>query len=119
MKTNFTEKEVKSMIARAWTDGYDMASKGKEKVNRDHLGDMYANNEYNKQSLKSEPVIESDIKDIIINIIYLTMVVVFFWASVSTTIQSIKCPKITQTELFLHIPQSFICNWQQCAIKPK
>ena len=36
------------------------------------------------------------------------------WILISTTIQVLKCPKMTQTEIFLHIPKSFMCNWTEC-----
>lgn len=25
-----------------------------------------------------------------------------------------KCPKMTETEIFLHIPKSVICDWEKC-----
>lgn len=36
------------------------------------------------------------------------------WMSITNIIQAIKCPKMTQTELFLHIPKSFVCEWKVC-----
>ncbi len=45
---------------------------------------------------------------------YVLLVAVFLWVSVSNIIQAFKCPKMTQTELFLHIHKSFVCDWQHC-----
>ena len=42
------------------------------------------------------------------------MIPLFSWVSISTVIQMVKCPKMTQTELFMHIPNSFVCEWKQC-----
>ena len=36
------------------------------------------------------------------------------WLSLTTTIQAFKCPSMTQTELFLKIPKSFIFDWVEC-----
>lgn len=33
------------------------------------------------------------------------------WTSISLTIQRFKCPTMTETELFLNIPKSFILNF--------
>jgi hypothetical protein len=40
--------------------------------------------------------------------------VLAIWLLVSNVIQAYKCPEMTQTELFLHIPESFVCNWNHC-----
>ena len=55
------------------------------------------------------------IKDNISNALYFLLVAVFLWVSISNIIQFFKCPKMTQTELFLHIPNSFVCDWQHCS----
>ena len=39
---------------------------------------------------------------------------VLVWVSISNVIQAFKCPKMSQTELFLHIPKSFVCDWDNC-----
>lgn len=36
-----------------------------------------------------------------------------FWLNVTTLIQAIKCPSMTQTEIFLNIPNSFILNFKE------
>ncbi len=48
------------------------------------------------------------------NALYFVLVAVFLWVSISNTIQAFKCPKMSQTELFLNIPKSFVCDWQHC-----
>ena len=42
------------------------------------------------------------------------LLVVFLWVSISNIIQAINCPKMSQTELFMHIPKSFVCDWDRC-----
>lgn len=54
------------------------------------------------------------IKDNIGNALYFMLVAVFLWVAISSTIQRFKCTKMSETELFLHIPKSFVCNWQHC-----
>ncbi len=54
------------------------------------------------------------IKDNISNALYFVLVAVFLWVAISNIIQAFKCPKMSQTELFLHIPKSFVCDWQHC-----
>jgi hypothetical protein len=36
------------------------------------------------------------------------------WISISSTIQRFKCPKMTETEIFLNIPNSIVCDWKSC-----
>lgn len=45
---------------------------------------------------------------------YFLLAILFFWVAVSNIIQAFKCVKMSQTELFLHIPKSFIGNWDNC-----
>ena len=52
------------------------------------------------------------IKDYASNPLYTVLVAVLLWVSVSTMIQAFKCTDMTQTQLFLHIPESFVCDWQ-------
>lgn len=54
------------------------------------------------------------IKENIVNTLYFVLISVFLWVGISSIIQSFKCPKMTQTELFIHIPKSFVCDWQYC-----
>lgn len=39
-------------------------------------------------------------------------IIFMLWIAISNGIQAFKCPELTQTQLFLRIPQSFICNWK-------
>jgi len=55
------------------------------------------------------------IKENIGNALYFVLVAVFLWVSITNIIQSFKCPKMTQTELLIHIPKSFVCDWQHCS----
>jgi len=54
------------------------------------------------------------IKNYIVNIVQIVIVAVLLWVTISTMIQGFKCPQITGTQLFLHIPKSFVCDWQYC-----
>ncbi|MEY3501220.1 MAG: hypothetical protein RL308_2893 [Bacteroidota bacterium] len=47
-------------------------------------------------------------------IIAFIVIAINLWIACSGIIQAFKCPKMTQTELFLNIPNSFICNWKNC-----
>jgi uncharacterized membrane-anchored protein len=44
--------------------------------------------------------------------LYALLTAMLLWVAVSTMIQAFKCPEMTQTELFRHIPKSFICAWE-------
>jgi acyl-ACP thioesterase len=48
------------------------------------------------------------------HLLYILLVAVLLWAVISTMIQAFKCPELSQTELLLHIPKSFICAWEHC-----
>ena len=50
------------------------------------------------------------------NILYTVLVIVLLWIGVSSFIQRIKCPSMTETEIFLHIPKSVMCDWTNCKI---
>lgn len=54
------------------------------------------------------------IKENIRNALYFLLFAVFLWVGISNVIQAFKCPKMTQTELFLRIPKSFVCDWDNC-----
>lgn len=54
------------------------------------------------------------IKDYASNALYTVLVAVLLWVAVSGFIQRFKCPSMTETELFLHIPKSVVCNWKHC-----
>lgn len=59
-------------------------------------------------------IIKFLIKKRIINLLYIILVVLCLWTAITNIIQAFKCPRMTQTELFLHIPKSFICDWEIC-----
>lgn len=46
--------------------------------------------------------------------LYYAFIIVFLWIAISCFIQRFKCPSMTETQLFLHIPKSFVCDWQLC-----
>ena len=46
--------------------------------------------------------------------LYILLVAVLLWVAISSMIQAFLCPELSQTELFLHIPKSFICEWEHC-----
>lgn len=48
------------------------------------------------------------------HLLYTLLVAVLLWVAISTMIQAFKCPELSQTELFLRIPKSFICAWEHC-----
>lgn len=54
------------------------------------------------------------IRDYTNNALYIMLAIMVLWVVISSEIQAFKCPGMTQTQLFLHIPRSFICNWKHC-----
>ena len=54
------------------------------------------------------------IKDYASNALYTVLVAVFLWVAISSMIQRFKCDTMTETQLFLHIPKSFMCDWKHC-----
>lgn len=42
---------------------------------------------------------------------------IVFWIAVTTIAQRLMCPKMTETELLLHLPKSFICDFKESAIR--
>lgn len=58
---------------------------------------------------------KNKIEDSISNIIYNVLVVTLLWIAISSFIQRFKCPSMTETELFLHIPKSVVCDWEYCS----
>jgi len=36
------------------------------------------------------------------------------WVGISCFIQRFKCPEMTETQIFLHIPRSVVCDWEDC-----
>jgi len=53
----------------------------------------------------------SHIKRIVGTLLYTLLIITLLWIVTSTMIQAFKCPKMSQTELLLHIPKSFVCAW--------
>jgi len=53
-------------------------------------------------------------KSIIILLALVIILLVLLWCKISITIQAFKCPQMTQTELFLNMPKSFMCEWRVC-----
>ena len=47
-------------------------------------------------------------------VVYAMLVAVFMWVGISSTIQRFKCAKLTETEIFIRIPKSFVCDWANC-----
>lgn len=39
------------------------------------------------------------------------LVMILFWIAISTIIQRLRCPAMTETELLLNLPNSFIGDW--------
>lgn len=43
-----------------------------------------------------------------------TIVIVLLWVAVSVFIQRFACTSMTDTEVFINIPRSFVGDWKQC-----
>jgi len=54
------------------------------------------------------------IKEYTNNKLYTVLIAVLLWVAISSIIQAFKCTDMTQTQLFLHIPKSFVCDWEHC-----
>lgn len=52
------------------------------------------------------------IKEYVINALCIMLFAVLLWVIISGLVQRFKCPSMTETQLFLRIPQSFVCDWQ-------
>lgn len=48
------------------------------------------------------------------DIIYIAIITLLLWVSITTIIQAFKCSKMTQTELFLNIPNSCLLIFKKC-----
>jgi hypothetical protein len=46
--------------------------------------------------------------------IYGLVLSVLIWVGITCTIQRFKCPQMTETQLYLNIPHSFVCDWKYC-----
>jgi hypothetical protein len=45
-------------------------------------------------------------------IIKVILLVILVWMAITNIIQAFKNPKMTNTELFLHIPKSIVLNYE-------
>jgi len=45
---------------------------------------------------------------------YALLIMLWLWTSGTCCVQAFKCPQMTQTQLFLNIPNSFVCDWKNC-----
>ena len=57
---------------------------------------------------------KKQIKKSIGDTLYAMLIFAIVWVAISVIIQRFKCPKMTETELFINIPNSVVCNWQDC-----
>lgn len=48
------------------------------------------------------------------NFLLIVVYGIVIWTIITCTVQRFKCVKLTETELFLKIPHSFICEWEPC-----
>lgn len=46
--------------------------------------------------------------------LYVVMLILFLWMALTNSVPAFKCPKMTQTELFLHLPKTAILNFNNC-----
>lgn len=53
-------------------------------------------------------------KKYISDALHLAALVLLLWVVISNITQAIKCPKMSQTELLMHIPKSFVRDYQHC-----
>lgn len=54
--------------------------------------------------------------DNIMKYISIIFILIFLYTGVVNTIQAFKCPKLTNTELFLRLPHTFVCDFIECEI---
>ena len=66
-----------------------------------------------KRNLNKSLIRNTDkVKQVLGYTLYVLLILVITWVSITNLIQAFKCPKMTQTELFLHIPKSAVCDWK-------
>lgn len=46
--------------------------------------------------------------------LYYLLIASFLWLWGTNIAQTLKCPEMTQTQLFLHLPQSFVLDFKDC-----
>jgi hypothetical protein len=51
---------------------------------------------------------------VLIEIYIILFLMIILWTSVTCIIQRFKCPQMTETQLFINIPNSFMTNWKYC-----
>lgn len=56
----------------------------------------------------------SKFKEDIALFVYLILILCFVWVSISSIILRFKCPKLTETEILISIPKSFVCDFKIC-----
>ncbi len=44
----------------------------------------------------------------------LILILILLWAGATTMTQRFKCPKLSETELFLMLPENIILNFKDC-----
>lgn len=54
------------------------------------------------------------LKEKLINIGKGILYFIIFWVALTTIIQRFKCPELSETELFIRIPNSYIWDWYDC-----
>lgn len=48
------------------------------------------------------------------NVLILLLAALVMWVAITTIIQRAACKSMSETELFLRIPKSFLCNFKVC-----
>lgn len=48
------------------------------------------------------------------NSIAIILTLCIIWIAISSTIQRFKCISLTETEILIRIPKSFILDWKNC-----
>lgn len=46
------------------------------------------------------------------DVIGIAIIIALLWIFISSSVQRFKCTDMTETQLFLHIPKAFICDWE-------
>lgn len=48
------------------------------------------------------------------SVIEIMFIIILLWIGITSTIQRFKCDKLTDTQIFKKIPNSFILEWEEC-----
>lgn len=51
---------------------------------------------------------------LILDVIYFGLIAAFIWVATTSMIQSFTCTRLTQSEVFMRIPQSFLLDFITC-----